>query len=128
MSYCHDKDAGIRDEPREKKPYEYTEPTKPCECGNKTRYIGHDYHGYPGEDCSCGAYHDGDHDGECICAVHLTQPFVVDAETRELLDYECHSGGYDANIHEYQEVTCAACGALVWKEDSTGRPPAKEVA
>ena len=94
---------------------EVTRQWKCPNCSNRTDFVGYDEAGYPGADCTCGAYEEGL--GDCICAVELQQPFTVDKDTGELLDYEAHDGGYDSEIGEYTRIECRECLTEIWQQE-----------
>jgi DNA-directed RNA polymerase subunit RPC12/RpoP len=92
------------------------------DCGNLTDFIGHDDHGYPGDECECGHAEDDGAFPECRCAVTLSQPFTVLRELGEPIETPCLDvsyeafvgGGCDAEISQYDRIECAHCGAQVW--------------
>lgn len=89
-----------------------------CGCGNITRFIGHDDHGFGGPD-ECDGSCERDGKEYCECETVLTQPFTVmrDADGNALeYDYQAWTGGgFDGEIGEYTRVDCAECGAEVYR-------------
>jgi hypothetical protein len=100
-----------------------------CPCGNRTKFIGHDDHGYGGpEMCACGA---ADHNDTaestpdlrvCSCETTLSQPYTVRrAEDGSVIEFDYQSfegGGFDAEIGNYTRIDCAACGKEVYRDEA----------
>jgi hypothetical protein len=96
-------------------------------CGNDRAFIGYDYHGYPGRGCACHEL--SEEVTECRHDVVLAQPFTVIRQGGFLehadLYYECHNGGEDSEIGNYDRIDCAKCGHILWQE--TPRPDPVEL-
>jgi hypothetical protein len=87
-------------------------------CENTERFIGVDSDGWGGPDeCECEASApDAPIDALCVCTAVLRQPLRI-ADDGDVIYSAFTGGGSDAEIGEYDEIECAECGFIIWRQE-----------